>query len=133
MANQIADLDILFPNENDSIKFKDKAGKEYVIPVFIPVSVGFTLIDNIDRLMDIFPSGVSGRPAFKRETLELMQDLLVSIIQEHYEQVDRTWLKKNISLTRQAYIIFKFIMPVYEFLTQSGFLETVMPAKKPTE
>lgn len=132
MAN-IADLDILFPNENDSIEFTGKDGKKYKIPIFIPVSVGFTLIDNIDKLMSIFPSGVQGRPAFTRETLDMMQELLVSIIKEHYDHVDREWLRKNVSLVRQAYIIFKFIMPLYDFLTQSGFLETVMPKKKPTE
>ena len=83
--------------------------------------------------MNIFPSGVQGRPAFTRETLDLMQDLLTSIIKEHYDHVDKFWLKKNLSLVKQAYIIFKFITPLYDFLTQSGFLEMVTPIKKPTE
>lgn len=135
MDNSIADLDVIFP-EDDVVKFKGKTdGKEYIISLFIPSAVGFLLIDNIDMIRGIFPSGKnSGKPKFSQDLIDLLSRILSEVCGNQYPEIDEMWVKKNISLTRQAYMIWKLAIPIYEFLTSSGFMEGVMPEiKKPKE
>lgn len=121
----IVDLDILFP-ENDIIKFKDRSGQVYEISLFIPAAVGFTLLDNIDMIKSIFPVP-GGRPRLSKEAIEMVLRILADICNEQHPEIDREWIKKNVSLPRQAYIIYKMAKPIYDFLTDSGFLEAVRP------
>lgn len=127
---KITDLDTLFP-EDEILSFKDKDGKEYNIRMFIPASVGFTILDNVDKIMAIFPGGATSRPRISKDAIELVLKILADVCHEQYEEIDREWISKNVSLPRQAFIVYKMALPVYDFLINSGFLEAVTPTKKP--
>ena len=117
----IINLDHDFP-EDDYIEFKTKSGKEYKIQITIPIDAGMTIIDNFDILQKIFPAD-GGRVKPSREAFELILKITVDICHAQYEEIDRDWLRENISLPRLIYIVYKMARPIYEFLTASGFVQ----------
>lgn len=123
----ITDLDDLFPEE-EVVSFKVD-GKKYDVKVFIPAAVGFVIIDNVDTLKDIFPG--SHKPKLSKKAVDLAMKILAAVIHEQYPEVDEEFVRKNLSLTKQVFLLYKIALPVYEFLTNSGFLEAVMPQKTP--
>lgn len=125
----IVDLEQLFP-EDEKILLKDKAGKKYVISVFLPAAVGFLILDNIETIQSMFP-GNTRIPRPTKEGLDLMIRVISAVCHEQHEDIDEEWLRKNVSLPKLVYILYKLSLPVYEFIVESGFLEAVRPVKKP--
>lgn len=128
---KITDLDVLFP-EDEVVKF-DVNGKEYSIKMFIPSAVGFTILDNVDKIMAIFPGGSFSRPRISKDAVELVLKILSDVCGAQYPEITKEWIEKNIALPRQAFMVYKMALPVYDFLLNSGFLETVTPRKKPEQ
>jgi hypothetical protein len=126
----IVDLDVLVP-EDEEVKFKSKDGREYTVKLFIPAAVGFTIIDNLDALQRIFPGGGNSRPRLTKESIDLALRIVADVIGEQYPEVDVDWVRTNISLPRLAVLVLKLSLPVYQFLTSSGFLEAAQPVKEP--
>jgi len=126
---KIVDLEQLFPEE-EKITLKDKAGTKYTITVFLPAAVGFLILDNIETVQSMFP-GTSTIPKPTKEGLDLMIRIVSLVCHEQHEEIDETWIKKNVSLPKLVYILYKLSLPVYEFIVQSGFLEAVRPVKTP--
>lgn len=127
----IVDIDILLP-ENDIITFTAKNGEKYSIELFIPAAVGFTIIDNIDKLADIFPQG-GGKPRITKDAINIVLTILANICSVQYEFMTREWISANISLPRQALIVFKMANPVLKFLQEQGFLEAARLGQKMPE
>ena len=119
----ITNLDKDFP-EDDIIEFISKDGKEYSIRLSIPIDAGMTIIENIETIQKIFPTD-GGRPKPTKEALELISKIIADICHAQYEEIDREWLKKNVSLPRMVYIVYRMAKPIYEFLTSSGFMDSL--------
>ena len=131
---EIADLDVLFP-EDDIVKFKGKTdGKEYEIKLFIPSAVGFLIIENIDIITGLFPSGnVSSKPKVTKKVIDLLKKILTEICRNQNPEINEKWVEANISLPRQAFIIYKLALPIYDFLVSTGYMESVTPVPKKPE
>lgn len=123
----ITDMDDLFPEE-EVVSFSINK-KKYDVKVFIPAAVGFLIIDNIDVLKDIFPGGHS--PKLSRKAVDLAMKILSTVISEQHPEITEQMIREQLSLTKQVFLLYKLVVPVYEFLTNSGFLEAAMPSKTP--
>ena len=127
----LSDLDVLFP-ENDVIKFKDKSTKqEYTVEIFVCAELGELLLDNLETLQKIFPDGKIGRPKLSKELYNLCFRLVARMCQMKYPEIDEDWIRKNISLPKLFFIMYKMINPVLDFLNNSGLMGMVTPVKKP--
>jgi hypothetical protein len=123
----ITDMDDLFPEE-EVVSFSINK-KKYDVKVFIPAAVGFLIIDNIDVLKDIFPGG--HQPKLSRKAVDLAMKILSTVISEQHPDITEQMIREQLSLTKQVFLLYKLVVPVYEFLTNSGFLEAAMPVKTP--
>ncbi len=119
----ITNLDKEFP-EDDYFEFNDREGNLYKVKMSIPVDAGFTIIDNFETILKIFPSD-GGRPKPTKEAYEIIIKIIADICHAEYDMIDRDWIRKNVSLPRLVYIVFKMAKPIYQFLTTSGFVETL--------
>lgn len=124
----IIDLDKEFPEE-DIIKFTTRSGVEYEVALYIPPSVGDIILDNIEIVSSLFPDGM-GVPKLNKASIDLGMKILADICHEQFEEIDREWIRKNISLPRQAIILYHLIKPVYNFISGTGFMSMVEPDKK---
>jgi hypothetical protein len=123
--NQIYDLDVLFPDE-PVVHLTDRSGKEYNIKLFIPSIVGFLIIDNFEKIKNIFEA-TQGNGKIDQEAIDILEKILVAVIKHQFKELDVEWVRQNLSLQKQAFIIYQLAVPVMEFLQQQGLMETEKP------
>jgi hypothetical protein len=124
----ISDLDELMP-ENEIVSFTAADGKKYQISLFIPFAVGQMLIENADKVLDMFGNG-RGKPKLNIDTLKLALRILNGIMESQHPHMNEDWIERNISLPRLAVILYKAAMPIYRFLSQMGELAEMARPKK---
>lgn len=121
--------DILNP-EWPEIPFKAKDGNRYTLRLFVSYSVGAYIIDNAEELSQVYSPGDS-RPKLAKKSYDIMLAILSAMLRDDYDFMDVEWLRKNLDIGQHFYLLQKVTKPLFEYLNQMGFTETVLPEKEP--
>lgn len=99
----IIDLKLLFPDV-EKVKIEDESGKEYIVALKIPSSVGL-------KYVKIF--GDKKRNASNEE---LAVQLVHDVIMAQHKDIDQDWLDQNISLEHCLYLSDKLTKKLFSSL-----------------
>lgn len=131
MSGVIYDLDVLMPDSENVVSFTGRFDKKkYDVDLFIPSGVAAVLLENLDEITSAFPSGGRTSINLSPAIIQIIEKVLCALMEESYPEINPAWIRKNLSLPKQAFIVTQMIKPIYEFLVQGGYMPSIEDVKK---
>lgn len=113
-TGQIADYDIILPDDEIWTLISDLDGAEYRIRFFVPSAVALMVIQNTDKIKSLLYSNVI---ADKKEAHEAIYRIAAAMLKRVDRQLGKKWIESNFKVTKVIEFcagIFKNVFSYFE-------------------